>query len=230
MAFSKKMQDVLPKLVNEIKKQKITDFYKAASVLETLLDDAKAGVDGAKFIANLLDELEYPQSSWRPVKDDLLVLFKLFPDSLKRGITKDIVVKYIPKQEWKYFNKGWAKAALRFKKSLGRSPVILSEYYGNQLDCNVFLGDITSALGMSKKDIDKDYESTYTAIDETIGHFAVMAALKKTMPSSKIKIIDYPNGSNLEDAKYEFIIDSELDKKTIERKITGALITVGFNF
>ena len=229
MAFSKKMQDVLPKLVKEIKTQDITDFYDAANILEVLLDESGVGmgIDGAKYIALMLDELEYHNSQWKPNKEDLVFFLKLFPATLKKGITKDVMVNYIPKQEWKHFDKEWANAKSNFKKSLGESPVILSEYYGSQLDCNVFLGDITEALGMSKRDLDKDYEAAYTAIDETIGHNAVMAALKSKLPNSKVKIIDYPNGSNLKDAKYEFIIESKLGRKTIERKITAALRVVG---
>jgi len=229
VAFSLKMQEVLPTLAWVINNQKITDFYEAAGALETVLDDKGLGMDGAKWLAAMFDELEYRQSGWKPDKKELSTLFKLFPENFKKKITKEMLTRYLPREDWGHFDKKWSSAKLEFKKSLGSSPVILSEYYGNQLDCSVFLGDIIDTLGLSRSEVDKDYESTYAAIDETIGHDITLAALKRNLPNAKVKLIDYPNGSNLQDAKYECLVESDLDRKVIEKKIVSALRSVGFS-
>jgi hypothetical protein len=233
VAFSLKMQEILPALVRIINREKITDFYEAAGVLEEVLKRKGIATSGAKWLADLFDELEYSQSNWKPDKKDLSTLFKLLPNKFKQKITNKMLMEYIPKEDWSHFpqfNKTRANARHCFKESLGDSPIILSEYYGNQLDCSVFLGDITDSIGTDLIDFEKNYDDTYAAIEETIGHDVTIAALKRRLPKeAKIRLIDYPNGSNLQDAKYEFIIESDLDRKSIEKNVVGALQAIGFS-
>lgn len=227
MAFNKKMQDVLTLFVDRIKKLGDNfDFLAEARSLDKMLVDSGIKMNSAQFLNEIFEELEHPKSSWRPNKDELNILLKALPDRIKKGrVSKDILVKYIPRSDWELFaSSSLSSLASSYKKKLGTSPVILSKYYGDNLNCNVFLGDIGYKLGLRRC---SNFESMCYAIDKSLGMDVVMAELSKRIPQASIKVIDFPNGSNLCDAKYEFFIESDKSKPFIEKQILLTLQEIG---
>jgi hypothetical protein len=211
MAFGKKLQDVFKLLIDDIKKLGSKfDFFTEAKALEKYLADAGVtNIKAPQFIAEVFDELEAPRSGWKPIKDDIVSFFKTLPDRIKKEkITDEILVKYVPKEDWGLFKKDWANAALAYKGKLGSFPPMISKKDGDKIILSVFLGDIREKLGIRESELKGyTYKHVYSAVDENIGRNIVLSKLKGRLPKSKIKILDYPNASCLHDARYEFEID-----------------------
>jgi len=232
MAFGKKMQDVFTLVVEDIKKLGGKfDFFEEARAIDNYLKEAGLNVKSPQFVADLFDELEYKQSSWKPDKAGLLAFFKVLPDRIKKEkVTDDILVKYIPKDKWGEYKKAWASARASYKEKLGTLPLMLSREIEGGVVVSIFLGDIKDRLGVTRDDLNGDnYKYAYSAVDMVIGRDAVLAKIQEKLPTAKVRLLDYPNASCLYDARYEVEIKIKSMLPTLSSKaaVVKALREVG---
>ena len=223
MALHKKLQEVFNWYIdtNEIKKK---DFYQFSQDVEKKLKNSGFSISSAQFITKIFDALEYPSSAWKPKTDDLLVFFDSLPERMWKD-RWDIMVDYVPKEEWGRYNKEWSKTTSSFINSLDSEPVMLiEEDKEKNLIFSVFLGDITSKLGISEKDLKYRYNNVYDAIENELGY----KSIKNHLPAN-IEVLDWPNASVVTNAKYEFRIRAQKDPPIADVKniIIMALNKVG---
>ena len=179
----------------------------------------------SQFINKVFEALEYPSSAWVPYIADLLVFFDCLPDRIVKE-KWDIISEYVPKSQWGRFNKEWAKATSSFVHSLENEPVILIEEDEKQnLIFSVFLGDITNKLGLTTQDLKHRYDDVYESIEQELG----FTIISKYIPNN-IRVIDWPNASVINNAKYEFLVEKQKDPaiSDIKNSIVVALNKLGF--
>lgn len=223
MAFDKKTQEIFQWYVTTYKNSEDKNFYNLTHKLDKRVKELSPSMNSAIFIARVFDELEYPKTAlWLPEYEDLLLFF----DSLPPRVWVDkwsIMIIHLKREDWGRYNKKYAKAS--FIESLGTDYLMLMEEDKKKnLIFSVFLGDIKSRVGVSDKDLHQRYNETYDAIEQEIGR----EAIAKLLPED-IAVIDWPNASVLQNAKYEFLIKAQTDPAiaNIQNKITLALNRLG---
>ena len=213
MAFGKKMQDVFKLFIADIKSLgNKFDFFEESKALDKYLKDAGLTTKAPQFIAELFDELEFPKSSWQPDKASMLEFMRVLPDRIKKEkMSNDILVKFIPKDNWGEFKADWKSSAKSsYRSTLSSLPVILDDGGSANVTISVFLGDITDRIGITKADLQGDnYNYVYSAVEDNLGYRAILAKLQSKLPKAKIRVLDYPNAACLTDARYIFEIKSD---------------------
>jgi len=225
VALHKKLQDVFNWYVDTIRKEKDPDLYRFSPEIEKKLKDSGLSINSAQFINKVFEALEYPSKAWVPVVSDLLLFFDSLPDRLLKDKWK-ILTDYVPKSEWGRYNKEWARATSSFVDSLNSEPLILIEEDKNKnLIFSVFLGDITSKLGITTSDLKHHYDDLYESVEKELGY----TAIKQHIPDD-ITVVDWPNASVLANAKYEFLVKPQKDPAIadIKNSIVVALNKIGF--
>ena len=224
MAISKKLQDLFDWYVDNF----YGDFFSFIKIVDARLKSLELTTTSATFIANVLDELDLgkERSIWKPFPSNEKIV--TFLESLPPRFIKEwweVIAKYIPEDQWKQFRQKLKQAKSSYVNSLGSDPVILvNENKHKDLLFSVHLGNLTSKLGLSESDLRLRYDDVYDAIEEELGY----TSIKSHLPEY-ISVIDWPNASTLEDAKYEFIVKAHVDPAIgdIENSIIVALNKVG---
>lgn len=121
--FGSEFEDIYRTFVMILQKRPKMDFYESATELEALLKEAGFTQGAHKFMGKMLEELEDPQSSWRPNYGHLLEpLFSILPpDWVKRRVSDDIIVKHVPYSEWHHYrDDNWVKDRMAERSKLAR--------------------------------------------------------------------------------------------------------------
>ena len=227
MALDKKLQDVFNWYVESRKVSEDENFYKLTVKLEKKLKESGLAINAAMFIHKVFDALEYPNKAlWSPKYDDLLVFFDSLPERMLQS-NWTTMMPYLKRDDWGKYNRKYAKAKATnsFMGSLNSDPIMLvNEDVKRNLIFSVFLGDITSKVGITKDDLDRRYGDVYDAIEQELGY----EAIAKHLPEN-ISVIDWPNASILTNAKYEFRIKAHADPAIgdIQNSIIIALKKLG---
>ena len=224
MAISKKLQEVFDWYVGEFS----GDFFSFIKILDGKLKVLGLTTPSATFIANVLDELDLgkERSTWKPFPSNENIVS--FLESLPPRFIKDwwgVIAKYVPEERWKQFRQKLKQAKSAYVNSLSSDPIILvNENKHKDLIFSVHFGNITSKLGLSEGELKLRYDDVYDAIEEELGYTAIKAHLPE-----HISVIDWPNASTLEDAKYEFIVKAHVDPAIgdIENSLVVALSKLG---
>jgi hypothetical protein len=227
MAFSKKMQDIFNTVVDDIKKLGAKfDFFEEAKAIDKYLKDASISMKAPQYIAEVFDELEYPKSSWKPVKDELVLFFKNLPDNFKKRITTEILVKHIPKDSWGDFKKDWARASF-IAELPAEFPTITRVNANGDIVVSVFLGDITEKLGIRKSEVNSYlYNTVYDAVGEAVNPKQILANMRPTKKMTA-RVLDYPNASCLENASVQVSFKGARDEAQAKRVVLQSLKRMG---
>lgn len=224
MAISKKMQEVFDWYVDNRPK----DVYEFSSDLDESLKLRDINMNSAEFVAAILNELDLGQlaSNWKPWPDNKRIT--IFLESLPRRFIKDwwsLVSKYVPEEKWEKFKQKIRSSASFIDFLESDEPVILvNENKKKDLIFSVYLGNIIAKLGLTEDDLKHRYDDVYDAIENELGHKAISAHIP-----SYLSVIDWPNASTLENAKYEFLVKSQVDPAIgdIENSLIVALSKLG---
>lgn len=225
MAISRQLQEMFNWYVDN---HRGNDFYAFATDIDVQLNARNLDMNSAKFVSTILNELELGQNNtnWKPFPENKDIV--TFLETLPRRFIKDwwhVISRYAPQNKWEAFRKKMKAMSSAFIKKLPPEPIILvNENKKKDLIFSVHLGDLTSKLGITAEDLKLRYDDVYEAIENELGYTAIKAHVPEY-----ISVVDWPNASTLEDAKYEFLVRSHVDPAigNIENSLIVALSKLG---
>ena len=231
MAFSKTMQKMWDRFIEAIDrieaKGKKFDLIKMGKALDVALVDMGLHMKSPQWIKEVFDELSYPRSNWEPTQEDLQKFFNVLPERMKKeNITKDILVKYVPKNDWGKYDKAWAESCYSFIESCANTQTTtIANINKDKYSLSFYLGDLSDSI---PEELASDYDVAYDAVEDMLGKEKIIATINKFKPDSvEIKLVDWPNLSCITNAKYEFEVDKKYKKADVENWIDKSFKRIG---
>lgn len=236
MAFDKKKQKIFTVYVEAVRKKGDSfDFYKSAKAFDKLLEKVGLSLKSNQFFREVWDELDDPNSRWDVTEEDLGTFLDVMPkDLLKRNLTKNIIQKKIkPADQEKYekliaIMKPQAQAKFLAKnKMTSATPVMFTKVKDGKCIIRAFLGNITNKVGMPSKSASGSlYRDFYDALEQEIGRKSLQKAIAYVVPQIEFNVVDWPNMSTLEDARYEVEFYFEPDETLLQNLADAVALTV----
>ncbi len=233
MAFGKKLQDVFDRYVAAILKKGADnfDFYKMAPALDRGLAKDGLKIKSPQFFAEVFDELENPRSNWKIVYDDLKVFLSILPKEwIKRKITPEILVKWIPKEDWELYGRKPSTASLKrvvrasyikeLKDKDEYNVVAISHEIEDGWNVQVFLGDFSHVVSSRST---QHYDYAYDALEQEMGKVPLETALRREFGKEEYTIKAWPNLANITSASYEVEVLTKNPAWMVERRVTKAI-------
>jgi hypothetical protein len=215
VALGRKLQDVFDRYVAAILKKGIDkfDFYKMVPALENRLAKDEVGIKSPQFFAKVFEELNDPRSNWKVDYEDLKTFLLVLPKEwIKRKITPEILVQWIPKEDWELFGRS-STASLKRQamasyvaglRKDGVNAVAVSRRIEGGWNVQVYLGDVSRLVDARSAN---HYDHAYDALEQVIGKGPMTAAMKREFKED-FRIKAWPNLAGVQSAFYEVEIDA----------------------